>query len=429
MTIADTGENARQLLASVSRRPGSGRVIGVKATSDRQIESIERITTAVRRDLGPTANIRELGDKIIETARKEAKPLYKASYERPGASAFYYRQEEMLKRPSLQKGLKNAVKTAQEEGIDPKTLGFAFDDAGDVVVESVPSWQTMDAIKRGLDDVVEKNRDSVTGKLVLKTGQDRAIAKTRDLLRERMKSANPEYAAALKAYSGNAQMKDALNKGFKALSKSPDDIAAQMKGMGPTELEMYRTGLRKAIIDKLEGKGDFADKVAALQGTPRSRKILTKVFGGEAKFNRFIKTLGDEREMGLTYKAVNTGSPTAKNINFDETTSAEGLFNAAADIGEGVNRGGAIGGFGKIINRIREAGQLGSGKAGDKARESIAALLSETHPDELRAIIIATRRAAAKQRLGARNAIKRSRIEGGVSGRSIGSSSEDFGPK
>lgn len=427
-SIADTGENSRQLLASVTRQPGPARRLGVETTAKRQEEQLERISAAVRRDLGPTANIRDLGDKIIDKARVKAKPLYEAAYNNPGAGALLPTIKPMLARPAMQKALKNAEKIIKEEGGDPKSLGFNLSDDGEVILSKAPSWQTLDYVKRGMDDVIEKYRDSTTGRLVL-DGQGRAANNTLRSFLTKVDKANPEYAAARAAYAGPAKMKDALNKGAKALRKSPDDIAAEMKNLSPSEKEMYRTGVRKGVVSFLEGKGDYADKVNALIGTQKSRKALSKVFGGKNGFDRFIKTLQDEREIGLTYKAVNTGSPTAMRMNFDSNTGGQRILSSAIDVAESGNRGGAAGAVGTAVRKIREAGTLGTGKAGDEARESIAALLSETDPAELVRIVKSARRLAAKDRLLKRKQIRNAGRQGNAAGRGAVISTKDLGAK
>lgn len=427
MSIADTGENTRQLLGSVSRQPGPARRIGVETTSKRQEEQLERISAAVRRDLGPTANIRELGEKLIDKARKDSKPLYEKFESNAGAGALFPKIEGLLSRPSMQKALKNAETTMKEEGVDPKSLGFDLDAQGEVVLTKVPSFKALDYIKRGADDVIEKYRDTTTGKLVL-DGQGRAANETLRALITRIDKANPDYAAARAAYAGPAKMKSALEKGSKALRKSPDDIMAEMKNLTPSEKEMYRNGVRKGIVDFLEGKGDYADKVNALIGTEKSRKTLTRVFGGKGGFDRFVKTLRDEREIGLTYKAVNTGSPTAKNLAFDTDTGGNKVLSSAIDVADSANRSGIVGAVSNLIGKVREAGSLGTGKAGDEARESIAALLSETDPAELSLIIKSARRLAAEQRLLKRKQIRNAGRQGDAAGRGAVISTEDSRP-
>lgn len=424
--LADTGDNTRALLASVGRQPGPAKKLAREAVIERQKAQFERVVEAVKRDLGPTVNLREKGEELIEAARTAAGPLYKQAYEAPGASAI--KLDDLANRPSVRLGMRNAVKLAQEEGRDPTALGFDFNEAGDVVLTRVPSWETLDLVKRGLDDVLEGYRDKVTGKLVL-DGAGRATLSTLKTFLARADKINPAYKAARAAYEGPAKLRGALEQGSKVLGRSPDDILAQLKGFGSdAEREMYRMGVRKALVDRLAGKSDTSDKINALIGTPKLRSVLTRVFGGKGEFNRFIATLEDERLMQDTYKAVATGSPTAERMAADATTNDAGLAETAVDA---ALRGGGDTMWSALvaaIQKLREVDRFGAGKAGESTRESIAALLSETDPAVLQELIDAVNAAAQRQAVQAANRSKSAVRFGGnageLSGMSIGQAYE-----
>lgn len=425
MMLADTGENARGLLASVARQQGGAKALTKTAIIDRQNAQAERISEAVVRDLGPTANIRDMKESLIDQARTAARPLYEQAYAAPGAGVV--KLDDLATRPAFQKALKNSINLVLEEGGDPTALGIAFNEAGDVLLDrSKANWQTLDYLKRGLDDVLEKYRDKTTGRLVL-DGQGRATQATLRTLIARMDKVNPAYGQARGAYAGPAKIGEAVDKGFRALSKSPDDILAQMRGMSDGELEGYRLGVRKAIVDLVNSKRDGGDKVAHLLGTPKSRAALSRIFGGRAEFQRFIATLQDEAAMGQTYKRVATGSPTAENMAADATTNDAGLAETVFDV---ATRGQSMWGSAmNLLDQIKRAGQFGVGEAGDRARESVAALLTETDPQALRDIIATTREALARQRrlVGrrSRNAVRTGRTGGYVTGYASGRATED----
>jgi len=485
MALADTGENARGLLGAVSRRPGGARTITKTAIIERQKAQAERISDAVRRDLGPTANIRDMSESFITKARADAAPLYDEAYQAPLASVPGI--DSLISRPSMRRALARAYRIAAEEGRDPSSLGLVKDGAGNVVLRPVremaeqkvadaqkafqaadadfrrasatltggtreeqgrltqasdalkaaqdelgalasdtdpvtakmPSWQTLDYVKRGMDDVVESYRDKTTGKLVLDT-EGRAINDTLRTFLNRVDNANPAYARARQAYAGPASLRDALQKGNKALARSADDLIAETKNLSPSETEMYRMGLRKAITDAVAGKGDFADKATALIGTPKKRAALQKIFGGKDGFDRFIATLGDEEAMGQTFKTVATGSPTSERLAFDAATDDTGLAESAMGTAVKGMRDGPWAAIADGLSKIRDAERFGTGKAGDEARESIASLLTETDPAVLDDLIRAAQREKARVRLSGRKAGRRVIVEGSEAGRNIG---------
>lgn len=415
MSLSDVGENTRELAASMGRHRGESRSVVRTVAGNRQEQQMERISAAVSRDLGPTANIRELGDELMLRAKDEAGPLYREAFEAPGAGAVEPKLKGLLGRPSTKRAMVRARRIAEEEGRDPTSLGFDLNAQGEVILTRAPSWETLHYIKTGLDDVIEGYRDKVTGRLVL-DAEGRLINATKNALLGVMDGANPAYKAARAAYAGQASMRDALELGAGALSRSPDDVAANIKTLGPAEMEMYRLGLRKSIVDLIGKKGDYADKVNALIGTPKARAVLKKVLGGEANYDRFIATLQDERAMGLTYKAVHGNSATAGRMAFDETTSGENIAKHVFDVSSAAKTGGLVGATVRTGEKIAEAGRFGAGAAGDRARTDVARLLSESDPDMIVEIAKQANRAVAKQRLGKRVGSRRAAGAGTVGG-------------
>jgi hypothetical protein len=422
LMIADTGENTRSLLASVSRKPGASRTIARDAVITRQEGQADRIGSAITRDLGPVANPHQVADDLMQKARTTAAPLYGKAYSGPTPSP--ERITKLLARPSVRGAMSRAYRIAAEEGRDPTKLGFALDNAGEVTLTREPSMQTLDYVKRGMDDVIESFRDSTTGRLNLNT-EGRAINNTLRSLLGEMDRANPTYAQARAAYGGPASGITAMNKGLKALSKGADDITAQTANMTPYEQEMYRLGVRRAMSDLVADKGDYADKVNALLGTPKKRQALHRLFGGRAEFQNFVDTLIDERTAGLTYKSVATGSQTAERMAADELTGDTGLAETAMDA---ALRGGKDGIWSSLVGalqKLREVDRFGAGQAGEATRESIAALLTETDPAVLRDLLDAAMRAQDRQAGLAAGATQRA-IGGGtqagrLSGAAIGS--------
>lgn len=495
LMLADTGDNARALLGSVGRQPGASRTITKNAVIERQNAQAERISEAVVRDLGPTANIRELGDELIERAKQNAAPLYEKAYAAPVVET--PRLKWILDTPAGRGALARARTIAANEGRDPQALGFALDDNGDVILKPVEAdlfgrqaaarvelteaqkalkaarrkpggdvdaararlesareefraadqalksrpmavtaatsrsytTQTLDYVKRGLDDIIEQSRDKTTGKLVLDEA-GRATNGVKNQLLAEMDRLNPAYAQARAAYAGPASMREAMEKGAKALNRSPDDIMAMMKPMGEAEKESFRLGVRKAIIDMLASRRDGGDKVAALLGTPKSRAALSRVFGGKEGFNRFVQTLRDEEVMGQTYRAVTGNSATAERLADDALTNDGGLAESMMD---SALRGGQDGLWSAMIAAIqkaRDVGKFGAGEAGERTRESIAALLTEADPAVLRDLVAAARRAAARQRVKgrgqSRRAVQVGRGAGNLSGMGAGALAQPY---
>ena len=368
MMLADTGENARGTLAAATRSSGPARTIARDALEERQAGLAERVTGAIERDLGPVANPHRVADQLMTKARDEAAPLYESAYAKPGADTFVQKMAATFQRPSMKKAFQSAYRIAQEEGRDPTTLGFDINDAGEVSLTRVPSWQTLDYVKRGLDDVVEAYRDPTSGKLNLNT-EGRAINNTLRFFLGAFDKANPDYAAARAAYAGPVSGINAMNKGLEALNMTADDLEARMRDMTPFEKQMFALGARRAMAELVSSKGDTANVVNALIGTGKKRAMLARLFGDKQQFGRFVETMGQEREGFRTYARALQGSSTAVNVQDDATLS---IASSAANL---VASGGM-----SVGDAIKTAMRFGVGRAGENARQQVAALLSNTDP-------------------------------------------------
>jgi hypothetical protein len=390
MMLADTGENARGLLAAATRTSGPARTLARDALENRQAGLAERVTNAIERDLGPISNPHQVADNLMTRARATAAPLYDAAYSKAGADAFTQKVAPLLDRPSMQKALGKAYRIAAEEGRNPEELGLIRDANGNVklsdtitlgsdesgaltmgrepVTAPAPTWQTLDYVKRGMDDVVESYRDPVTGKLRLDT-EGRAINNTLRTYMRAFDEANPEYAAARKAYSDPVSGINAMNAGRKALNMTADDLEARMRDMTPFEKEMFALGARRAMAEAIASKGDSANTINTITGTGKKRAMLARLFGDRPAFKRFVQTLGQEKEGFRTYARGLSGSPTALNLADDATLN---FASTAADI--------ALSGHIPIAMAIRQAVKFGIGKIGDKTKQQVTALLSETDP-------------------------------------------------
>jgi hypothetical protein len=416
LALGDTGDNARAILASTGRQPGEARTIVRDMAIGRQEGQADRIASAIGRDLGPVANPRAVSEALQQEAKAAAAPLYAEAYAAP--TPITDNLAAILKRIP-RAAVDNAKRVAKLEGRDPNTLGVAFDEAGDIVLVGKPSVETLDYIKRGLDDVVEKSRDKTTGRLAL-DGEGRV---TNNLLREfvaEIDRVNPAYAKARAAYAGPVRAAAALNKGGSFANKTADDILAETRDLTPYELEQYRLGVRSAMTRLIESKGDYANKINAIVGTPKKRATLARIFGGAGEFDRFMATLADEGRAAQTYASVAGNSLTAERQAFDGATGDQGLIDIATNAA-------VTGGMGSPVRAITQAladlKNYGAGEAGKRTRAEVAAALSETDPAILRQALRDAQRSMARDRLanrrGAAAAVPQGRVAGVVAGQGV----------
>lgn len=414
MMAADTGDNARGLFAATARATGGAKSLTRTALRQRQEGLGDRVSAAIERDLGPASNPHQVADDLMAQARTAAAPLYDEAYSRPGADTFSRRIAGMLNRPSIQGALQRANRIAAEEGRDPATSGFDVNSSGEVTVSRTPSWQTLDYVKRGIDDVLNAQpRNPATGQIIMDEGT-RAIDQTRRAFLGAIDEANPSYAAARAAYAGPAAGREALDLGRRSLSLTADDVSARINRMTDFEKDMYRLGHRRAMVEQVNNTADNGDMVNALIGRGRKREVLARLYGDNENFPRFVSTLQAEQAGHQTFREAMLGSQTAPNIQND--AALPGAITA------GMTDLATSGGL-PIASGIRQAVKLGATRVGRNSQEQISALLGENDPARIselarvlqeRAARAAAAQAAAGQRSGAYGV-----IGGSLAGRSI----------
>lgn len=297
------GPSGRNALATTARRAGS---TGTQMEAD----MLSRVTAAPQTILddftaasGVSPHIAQGDiDTYVANGRKEAAPLYDAAYAQP--APYTPQLQAILQRPSMTAALKNAVATAKEEGRNPNELGFAVAKDGTVSV-SRPTMQTLDYVKRGVDDVLQGYKDKTTGRLNL-DNQGRAIQGTRNAFMDIVTSPDTPggraYAAALAKSGDYLSASDAFEAG-KKLVFNPKITTAQMQTqfarMTPAQQEAFRGGIGNSMFnDAQNGKLD-----PRLFRTPAVRAKLAAAIGQD-QADQFLQSVSHVQKMDANARQI-----------------------------------------------------------------------------------------------------------------------------
>ena len=418
LSLSDLSTNLRGLSGAVSRQPGAAREMATNAVTTRQGAQGERVQSALVRDLGPVANRFDVSDDLSAQAQARAGPIYDRLRQEPGRTSPGI--EEALATPAGRQALSTARTTAANDGIDPLKLGFDLGDQGEVILNRVPSWQTLDYAKGGLDDMLDAYRDKLTGKLNLDRA-GRSIDGVRRKLLKEMDALYPEYPAARAAFAGPASSKAALEKGYNAINASDQELERMVANLGDDQRQQFALGFRSRLSALLDNTVDGADKVGALLKNPKKRKALSQLFGGEEGFTNFLQTMADERAANETFRKVTGGSDTARFLADDAAVSDQSMLaDATGALMQGGVENGLSGMIGKGMGLLKDAAKFGAGKAGERAREDAAALLFETNPQALAESMRKAMRDQALRRVLSRNVNDRTARIGGKAGQLSG---------
>lgn len=297
-TIADAGgPNVRGLAEQAANQPGVAQRLAQRTMEPRTSSMGGRIYESARENLGARGDFYGTADDLMAQRAKDAAPLYQKAYARqiePSETI-----NSLMSRPAMKDALGRAGAIAAEEGQGE----FA----------KLPSMQTLDYVKRGLDDVLEGYRDSVTGKLRLDE-RGRAIDATRRAFLSELDNINPDYKAARAAWGGPTAAKDAMMRG-RNFARGDEEVTAKiLRDLPESERTFFREGALQEIKSMMDASADGIDKARKLINTPRIRDALREVFPDNASWGRFKMTLLAETKKAQTRNEVLKGSQTARRL-------------------------------------------------------------------------------------------------------------------
>jgi hypothetical protein len=379
MSLADTSPQLSTLAGAAVRRSPNAAAYAEGQLIPRNRGQINRFGAAVKRDLGPVANIPQTSADLTAQARAAAAPLYDQAYAAPGASSVNL--DDLMTRPSMKAGLQRAYGIAAEEGRDPTSLGFDLNDQGEVVLNRVPSFQTLDYVKRGLDDTLEPHRNPITGKLALNEATG-AINRTKNTLLSRMDAVNPAYAQARATYAGPVHARDALARGQDAFSLSSDELAMQVAGQSPEHLAQMQAGFRSEMMNRANAVRDVSNPFEATLGSPEARAQVDAIYPGNPGNARLFRQRDLEQGLQRTTTDILGNSKTAQRQIADQAFEGSPLPSLAIDATLMAHGGVPIASIARGVARgkLGDALQLGLGKRAIRKADELAPLLLNIDP-------------------------------------------------
>lgn len=319
-TVADVGgENVLSLARAAQSFRGRARDVGRRVLGGRQATQHARLADDIEDAFGGGAEFNMTRRDMLRGRAAAARPLYEAAYEE--GVDFTPELQELFRRPAVSQAWRAAQNIAANEGETLPQI-FVADDAGNLLLDlrNAPTMRTIDYIKRGLDDVVERSRDPITGKIV--GDQARSVAAVRRRLLDLVDDANPAYAQARAAYAGQSASIDALDQGRRVANSigsrrgdirfDPDQLAEDLASMTEGEKAFFRQGLARGLLDIMESAPDNADAVRRIVGSEAKRGRLRAAFPDAQSFTRFMSAMQREAQFNRTYNEVLGGSPTAR---------------------------------------------------------------------------------------------------------------------
>lgn len=378
VTLADVSPQLRNIGSAAFRRADLDTQENIaRLLTDRSRGQAGRAQNQMEVAFGPLDDPLQASQALLSNARSSAAPLYDDFRAQPSRTS--PEMEAMLATPAGQRALANAQSIAANEGRDLNSMGFDLDELGQVALRQGSSPETLDLVKRGLDDVLEGYRDTVTGRLNLDEG-GRAVEGLRQRYVSELDRLYPQYAQARAAYAGPASENAALLAGQQMVGKHPRQVGQRMEGLNDAQLEQFRLGQRSAMGDAVQGARTSSDPYQRIWGDPLDYERASMVFGQPAA-DRFQQAFDAEQAMTATRNAFIGGSATQPRQALDEQLGDQiggQMANAAIDV---MTTGSpAAAGISLAQRFFRNRQGLGFQGARQEAASEIAQLLGTEQP-------------------------------------------------
>lgn len=316
-SLADVSPGVNSLTGAAIRRSPTVAGDARNVLGQRSRGQYDRLLSAVERDLGPVSSIPQRSEDLIKQARTSASPLYERAYAAPGAETVNL--SDLADRPTFGAALREAYNEVLDEGLDPSAVGL--EQAGDEILIASPSWQTLDYVKRGLDNIIARNTSKIDGA----TPEARRAVEMKNLLVSRMDEANPDYAAARAAYASPMQERAALQAGQDAFRMSPDQLAVNVGNASPTQVGQMQLGFQSSLAENAGRLRNNTNPFSILD-TPAMEQRLASLNYGDDEIARLLLQRDMERDLASSTNRLIGNSMTAERQVADQAFGSSGLL-------------------------------------------------------------------------------------------------------
>lgn len=262
-TAADLGPNAESLAGGLASLPGKPKAIVINNLLDRAAGTGDRLNADVDANLGKGQPVGALTDQVTAQQKAAADPLYAAV--RPQPVTITPQIQAIAQTPIGKAAFAQAAKMVANDGAKPIANVHFFDYA-----------------KQALDDMVTTAQ---------RKGENNAARQATGIaatLRNEIDAQVPGYAQARDAFAGPARVKDAIEQGQLAFSKSTslEEMQRQLAGLSTSERDGYLAGAQDAAQNMIHNARNDAqgtktafqssnakDKLGALIGPDKAQAI------------------------------------------------------------------------------------------------------------------------------------------------------------
>jgi len=293
-TLADVDDGLRLQAERAAQRPGEAHRLS-QFYADRGKESGRRVAQDIDDLFSGRVKLSDFVDDVVARSEKEAGPLYKSAMAQPVEMTDELL--DILNTPAAKTALRKAQTIAQNDGV--------------ALAADAPDMRTLDYLKKGLDEVIDRSGTTAMGK---QTPVGRSVAGIKRRLLAEVDAQNPTYKEARGVYAGLAETKKAAEEGAKFWNKTDQQISSMLKSMSQSERDAFRHGAMQKLYDESKKVTDAGSAYKRLFGDAAKRDKIKAVLQDDEAFTRFEQALLREQEFNSTLQATRLGSQTARRM-------------------------------------------------------------------------------------------------------------------
>lgn len=328
--LADVGENLRGAGYASYVVPSKAKGATESFLEGRNADMANALARGLEQKAGVKANGKFGFDYINDVATSQevaAKKAYPEAYSKDiPANPF----RKYVNRDVFAKAYEDAKRRAD-------VYGYTLPELSQIRNAQFISTQILHEIKKGLDDVIDRETDKVTGKM---TGYGADVARVKKEFNDLIKYYNKDYAKANSEFADFAKLKGAYNEGLDYMKMETSELASKLKKMTPAEKESFRVGMISEIRNKLANfKG--GDPARLVFKSDRQKESLKFAFDDIGQFKDFVRQVDYQNNLLKTQRKVLGGSQTQ-----ERAMLTEDLGTAAKAV-----RGDFLGAIGDVVRR------------------------------------------------------------------------------
>lgn len=377
--LADISKSLQDLAYSAYVVPSTKKDATLRFLESRMIDQPNDIVKGLvtRAGLGKNVNGYEYLEFLAQNQKAAANAKYPQAYSK-AVDARDFRK--YVDRPVFQQAYDEAVKRA---GVRGETLP----DLEQIRNAQFVPTEVLHQIKIGLDRIVEKETDTLTGKM---TGYGSDVSKVRREFNDLIKEKNPIYAKANKEFADNEKLRKSFETGQNYQKLDYKEALDKLKGMNDSEKEAFRLGMMADVNSRLENfkGGDFARQIFK---SDKQKSLMRYAFTDKDQYNQFVQYVDALERQSKTAKGIIGGSQTGERLATSEATGK------AAGLAQSYATGGLAG---TAMELLRQGAARTKGISGETSAE-LQKRLFASDPIEQRAILQELRLRTQKRPVGA----------------------------